>query len=364
MENSNPFSICFNMLKLKYATYDESISSLNRLLPTDKVNVFLNIETILNYLSTIKDLEQKLILTPTFREDMIADLINVAAHYKEFFKNNGLDTKVFLYMTDLSSEIESFHESEYNMDFRSYYLNKYNGNPKFTSLVTAFKEVILPKAKLICDFIPDVYIIQSKNIEGSLIPFIVSEAFPDRKNFIISGDVYETQYEFLPNFTHHLFKRHFTASSLSVTISQYLKVLTRKENLDKEDCEIFSHYGLYTLLLSCIGEKYRSIDSVNGIGIKTLEKMIMKELNAFTITKDTENVDLLTKMFDGFTKECVEENYQSISLKNSIKLLLDGEKKLVLSQIEDRIDLNSLMKLNNTMFHSKEHELRLESLLK
>ena len=143
-----------------------------------------------------------------------------------------------------------------------------------------------------------------------------------------------------------------------------MKVLTKKDNLDKEDSEVFSHYGLYTLLLSCIGEKYRSIDSVNGIGIKTLEKMIMKELNSFTITKETESIELLSRMFDGFTKDCVEENYQSISLKNSIKLLLDGEKKLVLGQIEDRIDLNSLMQLNNTMFHSKEHELRLESLLK
>ena len=111
MENSNPFSICFNMLKLKYSVYDESISSLNVLQPTDKVNVFLNIETILNYLSTIKDLEQKLVLNPSFRVDMVADLINVAAHYKEFFKNNGLDTKEFLYKTHLTSQVASSQAS-------------------------------------------------------------------------------------------------------------------------------------------------------------------------------------------------------------------------------------------------------------
>ena len=364
MENSNPFSICFNMLKLRYSQYDESISSLNRLKQDDKVNVFLNIETILNYLSTIKDLEQKLILVPTFREDMIADLINVAAHYKEFFKNNGLDTKVFLYMTDLTSDIESFNESTYNMDYRCYYLNKYNGNPKFVSLTEAFTNIILPKAKIICDFIPDVYLIQGKNIEGSLIPYIVSEYYPDRKNFIVSGDIYETQYEFLPNFTHHLFKRHFTSSSLSYTIEQYLKVICRRDTVAKEDVSVFSHYGFYTLLLSSLGEKYRSIDSVNGIGLKTLEKMILKELNTCTLTEDTDNIELLGKMFDGFTKECIEENYQAMSLKHSIKSLLDGQKKLILNQIEDRIDLNSLMKINNELFHDKEHELRIESLLR
>lgn len=365
MENSNPFSICFNMLKLKYSVYDESISSLNVLQPTDKVNVFLNIETILNYLSTIKDLEQKLVLNPSFRVDMVADLINVAAHYKEFFKNNGLDTKVFLYMTDLTSEIESFHESKYNIDYRCYYLNKYNGNPKFALLTEGFVSDILPMAQNICDFIPDVYLIRSKNIEGSLIPFIVSEKYPDRKNFIVSGDMYETQYEFLPNFTHHLFKRHFGNSNLSVSVPQYIRALTKRDELNANEKEIFSHYGFYTLLLSCIGERYRSIDSINGIGVMTLGKLIQNQLNQLKISKDTENVNMLSTMFDdAFTKECVEENYQAINLKHSTSLLLEGEKKSILSQIEDRIDLNSLMKLNQTVFHSKEHELRIESLLK
>ena len=66
MEYSNPFSICFNMLKLRYSVYDESITSLNILTPEDKVNVFINLETAWKYLSMVRDLEKKLVLNRDF----------------------------------------------------------------------------------------------------------------------------------------------------------------------------------------------------------------------------------------------------------------------------------------------------------
>lgn len=350
------------MLKMKYATYDASISALNRITQTDKINVFLNVETILNYLSTITDLEKRLLLYRDYKISMTADLINVAAHYKDFFKGNGLDTKIFLYLTDLSSKEELFPQSKYNIDYRCYYLNKYNGNPKFLLLIEGFKKHILPKAKIICDFVPDVYLIQSKNIEGSLIPYIISDFYPDRKNFIISGDLYDTQYEFLEGFTTHYYKRHYSNIMLGCTIPEFLKVITRDKEITPEEKLLYQNRGLYTLLLACRGERYRSIDKVMGVGYKTLSKKIIDNLNRAQITKETESIELLSKMFSGIEKDEIIENYNSISLQNGISLLTEGDKKLVTEQIVDRSDLNSLMKLNQTMF--SDYPLRIESLLK
>lgn len=357
----NPFSICFNMLKLKYATYDASISSLNILNPEDKVNIFLSVETILKYLTSLTELEKKLFLNRDFKISMTSDLINVAAHYKEFFKNNGLDTKVFLYMTDLESEEEEFPQCEYNIDYRCYYINKYTGNPKFVELTEAFNDFIIPKTQVLCNFIPDVYFIKSKNIEGSLIPYIVSEKYPDRKNFIVSGDIYDTQYNFVDNFVCHLFKRHYSNSTLSCTVPDYLKIITHKDEVSKEETEIYSNKGFYTLLLASIGEKYRSINKIMGIGSKTLCKNILLALNESKITKETESIELLSTLFEDIGRDEIIENYNTISLDNSIGLLTDGDKKILLDQIVDRSDLNSLMKLNNEIFG--EYPLRIESLL-
>jgi hypothetical protein len=40
----DPFSVCFNLMKIKYKDYDESLTSKNFLSPSDKVNVFINLE--------------------------------------------------------------------------------------------------------------------------------------------------------------------------------------------------------------------------------------------------------------------------------------------------------------------------------
>lgn len=362
MEYSNPFSICFNMLKLRYSVYDESITSLNILTPEDKVNVFINLETAWKYLSMVRDLEKKLVLNRDFKTFMIADIINIAAHYKEFFKNNGLDTKVFLYTTDFDSMIGEFKESKFNEDYRSYYLNKYNTNPKFVLLTDGLKDKVLPKVKTLCDFIPDVYFIQSKNIDGSLIPMIVGNQYPDRKNFIISADRYETQYLFEKNYVHHLFLRNYSATSLSCTMKDYLKAIFKLQEVKQEDLFLYQNRSFYLLLLSCVGDRYRAADGITGIGYKTLTKLLQQSITAKTITRETESIDLLSQLFDPTISEYVTENFNCLDLKNSYQMLLDGDKKEILSQIVDRSDLNSLLSLNKSLF--KNNELRIESLLK
>lgn len=358
----NPFGICFNMLKIKYATYDSSLSALGKIQPNDKINVFLNVETILNYLSMMQDLEKKLILNQSYKRTMVSDLINVAAHYKEFFKNNGLETKVFLYMTDLTSEEESFHESKYNMDYRCYYLNKFQGNPKFSLLTESLVNDIIPQVKTICDFTPDVYFLNGENLEGSLIPYIVSEAYPERFNCIVSGDLYETQYAFRPKFIHHLFKRKFGDVHLGCEVRDYLKAVAKVESVTPEEIDIYQNIGFYTLLLACRGDRYRSIDKIMGVGLKSLTKKIIEFMNRGKITSTTKNIDLLAELFEeGYQRDSVVSNFNAISLNNSIELLTEGEKKLVLSQIVDRSDLNSLMSLNQTLFAGC--EIRIESLL-
>lgn len=65
MSNYNafdPFSVCFNIMKMKYSAYDESLSSKNFLNPYDKVNVFINLESVYKNLSMIMDIEKRLLL--------------------------------------------------------------------------------------------------------------------------------------------------------------------------------------------------------------------------------------------------------------------------------------------------------------
>lgn len=357
----DPFSVCFNILKLKYMDYDESLTSKDFLQPTDKVNVFINLETVYKHLSMIMDLEKKIVVQRDFDEIMISNILNLAAHYKRFFVNNGLDTRVYLYNTAFNSE--EFNQMKYNEDFRSYFLVKYNSNPRFVLLTERLTGAILPNVKTYCEFIPNVYYISSKNIEGSLVPYIIAQSDKSRKNLIIGGEFYDSQYSFIDNFVNHFIYRHFNTSVVYSDISGYMSNIMKKSKTDIECIKpSFNNYSMYCTLMSVLGNKLRSIDSISGIGPVTLQKQLENAITQQVIEKETTNPEIIGNIFnDGETKEEFINNYYCSSIIPMYEELTNGEISSILNQRVDRIDVDSLRAINSTKFYN--HPLLLEGLL-
>ena len=358
----DPFGICFTMLKIRYQTYDESLSDANFLSPSDKVNVFINLETALKYLSMTRDLEKKLLVTNNFSDFMKSDIINIAAHYKDFFCGNNLDTKVFLYMTDLTSESENFKEAKINDEFRSYYINKYRENPNFSLLGNRMINEILPDVQTICDYIPNVYFIKGKDIDGGLIPLIIGKELSDRKNLIISGDLHDTQYTYDENYLTHLNIRNYTTGILACSTNQYLQAITKAKDVPNELVALFENPSFYRVLLACLGDKYRSVDGIKGIKFSKMVGLLRAALNEGKIKENTKSAMMLADIFPDELKSKVFDNLCMLDIENEYQMLGEGDKKSILSQIVDRSDISALQKLNQEKFAEK--QLWLEALLK
>lgn len=356
----DPFSIYFNMMKIKYNEYDKILTDSNFLNKNDKINVFINLETIFKYLSMINDLEKKLVLQKQYTTILISNILNLAAHYKRFFINNELDTRVYLYHTDLNSN--EFNEYKYNDDYRSYYIIKYNNNPKFVYMTDGLKTSILPETKSISEFIPRVYYISSYNIEGSLVPYIIGEDDKTRKNLIITGEFNETQYSLIPNYFCSYIHTGIGSRNICNNITEVLKEITKKTNNDLESfCNTYSHYGTYCSLLSVLGDRMRSIDGVSGIGPKILEKYIFQGIERNEIQLSTSNPNMIGNIFhDEDIKEEFINNYYCTSLIDMFKHLSTSNKLSILNQRKDRFDNESLIKLNATKFYN--YPLTLEAL--
>lgn len=361
MDAYEPFSVCFNILKLKYKDYDESITSKNFLYPNDKINVFINLETVFKHLSMIQDLEKKVIMQRDIDTLLISNTLNLIAHYKRFFVNNGLDTRIYIYHTDFKSE--EFNQFKYNEDFRSYYLVKFNSNPKFVLLTDHLVGQVLPDVKTYCEFIPNVYYISAKNIEGSLVPYIIAKDDPTRKNLILGGELYDTQYTFLPNFLNHYIHRSFNVNTICSDSMDYLKDITKKEESEISDLKnLFCKSNFYTSLISVLGDKARSIESLTGIGVRTLQKYIETGLAQNIIHTDTMNPEIIGDIFhDGEIKDEFINNFYCSSILSMYQELSEYEKNSILSQRVDRFDNNTLQLLNTTKFYN--HPLILEGLL-
>lgn len=356
-----PFSVCFNIMKMRYKDYDESLTEKSFLNPTDKVNVFINLESIFKNLSMINELENKLILQRDFPTILISNTLNLIGHYKRFFTSNGLDTRVYIYYTDLESD--EFSQFRYNDDFRSYYTVKYNNNPKFVMFTDALKKSILPEISTYCEFIPNVYMIAAKNIEGSLVPYIIANEEKERKNLILSGDMYDSQYGLIPNFVSHIFHRAYGIGDVSSNIEGYLKRIIRKKDIsiDKESKDIFSNYSMYCTLLSSCGSKERSIDGIIGVKYATLKKKIIEGINSNLIQLTSKNPEIIQYIFDEEYRKDFINNFYCTSILDMYQELTEIEKQSFFYQKKDRIDIDSLQKLNQTKFNN--YPLILEALL-
>lgn len=360
IESTDPVGVCFNMMKIRYQTYDAALMDTDFLQPTDKINVFLNLETVLKYISTVQDLEKKMMVCSDIDKILVSNTINLAAHYKDFFRGNGLDTNIFLYMTDLSSTSPDFEESRYNEDFRSYYINKYMGNPKFVLLGSKLKDTILPEVKTICEYIPQVYFISKQGIDSGLIPYIISEKYPDRKNIVLSGDLYDTQYSYNDNFLAQLYLRGWGLNVLANNVSQYIKAITKSDTIPDTVLNIFKNASFYKLLLCCIGDRYRSVDGVSGIKFAKLVSSINSALSDGKITENTTSAELLSEIFPDSVKKGIYQNLVVMDLHSRLKMIGEGCKKDITSQIIDKVDRISVMKLNSSIF--VKHPLWLEAL--
>lgn len=353
------FSVCFNMMKIKYAIYDTSLSQLNFLQPGDQVNVFINIESVLKAISTIKDVDRKIYSCKDFNEIMISNFINLAAHYRKFFRGNNLNTKVYMYMTDITSD--GFNEQEINEDFRSYYLVKYLKNPKYLELGEKLRDVIIPYVQQICNFINGVYFINAKGIESSLIPYMISKIEPNRKNLVITGDYIDTQYSLIPNFICHYLRRSSTSINTSCNLLGHISSLLRKpENECDEEINLYRNKSFYMLLFAVLGETYRSVEGITGIGNITLMKMLNTGLKDSVITMNTANIQTIAQVFPEQVQKDVIDNFSCLDIESMIRNITRSQLATVESQIVDKFDHNGLMTLNSTKFF--EHPLMLEEL--
>lgn len=359
-QDFDSFSICFNIMKIRYAQYAQTIEDSHFLRPGDKVNVFVNVESVLKLLSSLKDVDKKVYNAgDTFSMMIAANLVNLAAHYRKFFRADGLDTNVILYMTDVNSTV--FNESQFNPDFRSYYLVKYLKNPKYSLMGEKLINEIIPRVKMITENIRGVYFVTSRNIDSSVVPFVVSQVDSSRKNLVVTSEYVDTEYSMCSGFLCHYIRRSPMASTISCSVDGHLRSLIRKSNEDySEEINIYSNKGYYSLLFATLGEQYRSVDGIQNIGSGRLLRMIVDGMRNNDLTMNTNGIDMLKTIFPEDLQPDVESNYLCLDIESMVSRLTLEQIYDIKAQLIDRSNNNGLLEYNNHAYF--ENRLMLEEL--
>ena len=156
--------------------------------------------------------------------------------------------------------------------------------------------------------------------------------------------------------------RGWNLNVLAYDVKGYLKTITKSDTVPSNVIDLFKNAAFYKLLLCCIGDRYRSVDGITGIKFAKLISAIVGGLKDGRITTSTTSAELLSDIFPDTLKKSVYDNMVVMDLHSKLKLLGEGSKKDITSQIIDKVDRTSLMKLNSSVF--QKHPLWLEALLR
>ena len=100
----NPFSVSFNMLKMKYSEIDKSLSAVQMINEHDKLNVFINFEAVMKNLSGTMDIDKKILLDENAKFDGVSKkhwLTHNFCRLKGIEKINGF---MFRYILPLNKQ--------------------------------------------------------------------------------------------------------------------------------------------------------------------------------------------------------------------------------------------------------------------
>lgn len=335
---SDPFSVCFNMMKMRYHEYDQTIDSDRLdLKPSDPINVFINFESVLTYLSTVQDIDHKLEIYRDAGAILTSAAMNLIAHYRRFFREYDMDVKVFLFMTSL--DVPEQENEKYIDDYRSYYHTKFTSNPKFSRLGDLVIDTVIPNVKAICKAIDGVYFLVGERIEGSLIPLIVNEFYEGkRKNFLISNDMYDVQFQAHSNFIAHIMRRSNKGAINTGNIITTMNYIM-KTKVEKSELRIFENPAFYRLMIACLGDRKRYVEGIKGYGPLSVLKLIKKGIAENLITPNTTEIELLASLFSIDFRDEITRNYRAMDLDYQLNTTGQDLKFNVTTQIIDQPNL-------------------------
>lgn len=320
---------------IRYADLDRLLSG--KFNKDDKVNLFINLEPLVRpllgknfakYLQVRKDDRIK---------ELIADILNIAAHYRKFLSNNGIYSKVYMYITSLDNS--KYYNQVINREYRSTFYNRFN-QPDAIGVKELINEAIR-LATIITNYIDGVYIIKSEIIEPSIIPQHISRN--GWKNVLVTSDIYEYQYAANDNFI--LLKPNLDLSQVitSENVIERIKVHEKVVN----DISFPSTFA--PLILSGINDKYRDIRMPKGFGatkwIKTLNNLVENNHISSTDPKPFNLSYLPESVIDTDIGNLIVDNFKMVDVVSQEKTIKVD--KLVEGLLIDKFDNVSLKELTS-----------------
>lgn len=338
----------FNGYKARYELLNKYMIPICSSQIVHNMNIFINLDDLYHVMHNPLINTEFQVCGKDAPKQLIANVFNLIAHYRYWAVKNHYNCKVYCIYT---STIRSFKNNVYISQYRNKFKKINAIENAGCYFVNNAIELANPMIGIISKYIPDVYIIDSKYLEPSMIPiFIQDEVNQADWNLLISRDSYDLQYSYRNKWSMISPKGEYSRVVNQTGIWDYVNY---KEKIYTDDVVLNYPFDLYILARAIVGDSYRSIPRLKRIGWKTLFKyldQIMEENPSASTT--TLKIKLIEKVKgkSGLTNTDINNNLSVINVDLQKEAMMEIDKTLITSQLIDVPDYENLQELNRTQF--------------
>lgn len=340
----------FNGYKVRYEILDRYFKPVFTSNNISTMNIFINLDDFFHMLHRPLIDEEFQNAGVSAAKQFVSNVLNLMAHYKHWaIRYYKIDVKVYaIYTSNIRSFKNSLYTQEYRRKFREY------NDPQNTAYFF-INNTIQDAIKIfttISQYIPDIYVVDSKYLEPSCIPLFIGEKVNVADwNMLITRDTYDLQYAYKDKWT--VLRPKGDNSSVLHRGNIWNYINEREHVYRDNDIDIQYNPSLFVYAKAIVGDTYRSVPRLRRIGWKTLFKILDNlscsyDENTSPVVLKEELVKLLKDK--KVTDEEFEANIHAIDVDLQVGLIMNIDSIVITSQLIDRMDYNALNKLNQEVF--------------
>lgn len=336
----------FNLYKAKFDILDKLTKVIFDSQRIERVNIFISLDDVYYQCKNSKVNREFECCGNIAPRQLVSNVLNLVAHYREWATRKGANVKVFAYYTLASI----FENRTFLYNYREHYNDRSDkDNPDCYYVNSCIREGagIL---STITEYIESAYVIDTRGMEPSVFPLLCSQEFEDMNadwNFLITRDIFEFQYSYLPKFSVICPKGDNTTLITSGTLWEYI---ADKEKVSGRHLTRYPD-RMFPVALAIVGDKKRSIPKVKGLSWRTIFNIMDGIIDENPDLDGFSYVSKLVQTFEDrkFDMNMISTNIDLSQVTANILTVNEVTKANIRSQLIDVPDYNNLLELNNRM---------------
>ena len=242
----------FHAYKIRYALLNTYMRPIRNTQLIRNINIFINLDDFYHMLHRPNINREFQVISNNAAKQMTSNIFNLIGHYKNWAVKNGIHPTVFLIYTTAT---KTFKNNIHIPSYRNHYFNinsDVNSDYYFINTAINGAKDIIP---VIAKYLRNIYAIDSKYIEPSVVAYYLSKKFPKDWNILVSRDEYDMQYCYMDKFSVISPKGD---NSTFLTKQTMWNHLIEKERI-KMSHSLYFDSKLFVTMKAIYGDKYRGI---------------------------------------------------------------------------------------------------------